>query len=176
MRSSVVCTWPAQKNDVLSGLVNDCRFGGFGGSIQMKKQTGIRKGLLRSPVGLPPSFWKGTRLGYDEAGNNRDLFRHLVARCLARSLLSRSGKGSSGCDSDGKAILTELASRWPAPRTTSQPSRQRGPYVESTKPKSHTPLSEPGTRLPEAPSSVPRMQREYSRARAPALTPFRSLP
>ena len=45
----------------------------------MKKQTGIRKGLLRIPVGLPPSFWKGTRLGYDEAGNNRDLFRHLVA-------------------------------------------------------------------------------------------------
>src|SRR2546429_4443051 len=83
---------------------------------------------------------------------------------------------SDVCSSDLKAILTELASRWPAPRTTSQPSRQRGPYVESTKPKSHTPLSEPGTRLPEAPSSLPRMRREYSRARAPALTPFRSLP
>src|SRR2546429_6016998 len=72
----------SQKNDVLSGLVNDCR---FGGSIQMKKQTGIRKGLLRSPVGLPPSFWKGTRAWVRRSEEHTSELQsrlHLVCRLL----------------------------------------------------------------------------------------------
>ena len=85
MRSSVLCTWPVQKNDVLSALVNDCRFGGW-----REETNGNPKGASPDSRGVA-ALGSGRELGlrYDEAGNNRDLFRHLVVRCQALLLFLR---------------------------------------------------------------------------------------
>ena len=62
----------------------------FGGSIPMTKQNGNPEGASPDSRGVAAlGSGRELGLGYEEAGNNRDLLRHLVVRCQALLLFLR---------------------------------------------------------------------------------------